>query len=61
MEGRRVAVLFLARTPTTALVFGNVVLKVIGGEKKGLTRFVVSGIVNEWVAINYTYTSTFLN
>lgn len=55
------AVLFLARTPTTALVFVNVVLKVMGGEKKGLTRLVVSGIINEWVAINYTYTSTFLN
>lgn len=54
MEERRVAILLLARSPTTVLVFGNVVLKVIVGEEKHLTRFVVSGIINEWEAINYT-------
>lgn len=48
------AILFLARTRTTVLDFGNVVLKVIVGEEKHLTRFIVSGIINEWVAINYT-------
>lgn len=37
---RRVAVLFFARTPTSALVFGTVDPKVTGGEEKSLTRFV---------------------
>lgn len=47
------AVLFLARNPTTVRIFGNAVLKVIVGEETHLARFVVSGIINEWVAINY--------
>lgn len=35
--------LFLAKTPTSALVFGNLDLKVIERQEKDLTRFVNSG------------------
>lgn len=51
--GERVTAWFLARSPTTVLGFGNVVLKVIVGEEKHLTRCAGSGIINKRVAINY--------
>lgn len=36
--------LFLAQSPTSVLVLGNVDLKVIGGKEKSVTKFADSGI-----------------